>query len=363
MSSFFRKELEKPDGRALYLYSRRPIPDGIVATSPSKERVAANPQLRWQPLRGEWVSYASHRQHRTFLPPKEFNPLAPTRRGGHETELPSGDYDAAVFENLFPSLSLGAHDPPELFVPTAPGKGICEVVVFTQSAETSLGALPLDHVELLVHVWADRYKALSQVPGLEYALMFENRGVEVGVTLHHPHGQIYAYSFVPPVPARQLKQEEEHFATHQRGLLEQLIENELRDRARLIHEESTALAFVPICARYSYEVWIAPKRRVASIAELKELEIRDFARTLKTVLLKYDGLWNRPFPYLMVFYQAPFRGDHPETHFHIEFFPPYRSQGKLKFLAGTEIGAGMFASDSIPEVKAKELQAVRVTLE
>ncbi len=358
-----KQNLRKPDGRELILYSRRAIHDGIVPTSPSNEAVAANPHLRWHPLRGEWITYAAHRQDRTFLPPPEYNPLAPTRDGSFPTELPPGDYDVAVFENRFPSLTGSAHDPPESIVPTAPGKGACEVVVFTQDASTSLGQLPLDHIELLLEVWADRYTALGAQDHIQYVMPFENRGVEMGVTLYHPHGQIYAYDHVPPVPARELEHQRVYHQQHGRGLLEDHVKLELQDGRRIIYQSAHTVAFVPAFARYTYEIWIAPVRPAPSIADLSRAERADFARALKTVLLKYDHLFEkRPvFPYLMVFHQAPTDGKpHPEAHLHLEFYPPYRTPDKLKYLAGTELGAGMFASDVLPEAKAAELQAVKV---
>jgi UDPglucose--hexose-1-phosphate uridylyltransferase len=360
----YKRELTKPDGRPLILYGREPVPEGIVATSPAGERVPGNPHLRWHPLRGEWVTYAAHRQDRTFLPPPEYNPLAPSTDPANPTEMPVGQYDVAVFENRFSSLVGTAHDPPDLSVPTGPSRGTCEVVVFTQDPTTSLAALPLWNVELLVDVWADRYQELGERDDVLYVMPFENRGVEVGVTLHHPHGQIYAYPFVPPIPARELEQQRLHLEEHGRGLLEDLIRDELADGRRMLYRGDSAVAFVPVCARYTYEAWVAPRRPAPSLAALDRGERRDFARALKTVLMKYDRLWDRPFPYLMVFHQAPTDGlSHPEAHVHVELYPPYRTPDKLKYLAGTEIGAGMFAQDSLPEAKAAELRAVEVDVD
>src|SRR5205823_6040388 len=209
-----------------------------------------------------------------------------------------------VFENRFASLSGTAHDPPELSVPTRPANGTCEVVVFTQDPTTSLAALPLWNVELLIDVWADRYRELGQREDVSYVMPFENRGVEVGVTLHHPHGQIYAYPFVPPVPARELEQQRRHLDEHGRGLLETMGGAEVADGRRVLYQSDEALAFVPVCARYSYESWVMPRRAAPSLADLDRAERRELARALKTVLLKYDRLWSRPFPYLMVFHQA-----------------------------------------------------------
>ncbi len=343
------------------LYSRYPIVEGIAAPSPSDEPMAANPHLRWHPLRGEWVAYASHRQERTFMPPPEYNPLAPTKELQLPTELPQGQYDIAVFDNRFPSMTPAAHNPPDSVVDTLPANGACEVVVFTQDSRASLSSLELDHLELLLQVWADRTRLAP--PQIQYVLPFENRGVEVGVTLHHPHGQIYAYPFVPPLPARMGECQQIYYREHQHSLLQDLIQKEIADNQRIIYQDEQAIAFVPVCARYPYEVWIAPIQPVATFMELTVEQRGGLARALKTVTLKYDGLWNRPFPYLMAWFQAPTdKKAHPEIHLHAEFYPPYRTKDRLKYLAGTELAAGMFANDTLPEEKAKELQAVALNV-
>ena len=359
----YRRALTKPDGRALVLYARTPLPADLIAPSPNEHPQSPSPHLRWHPLRGEWVVYAGHRQHRTFLPPPAYNPLAPGDRE-HPTEVPSGVWDIAVFENLFPTLAMAAPSPPALGVATAPARGVCEVVVFTQDAHATLGTLPLWHLELLVDVWADRYEVLGKLADVEYVFPFENRGVEVGVTLHHPHGQIYAYPFVPPAAARELEHQRAHLARHGHGLLEDMVARELADGVRMLYGGAHVSAFMPVCARYSYEVWIAPQRPAPSFAALTAAERRDFARALKTVLLKYDALWGMPFPYLLAFHQAPTDGlPHPEAHLHAEFYPAYRMPGRLKYLAGSEIGAGVFTADTLPEDTARELQAVDVDVD
>ncbi len=360
----FKKALTKPDGRNLVLYSRAPVPDGLAAPSPEQSRIPPNPHMRWHPLRAEWIAYAGYRQNRTFLPPPEYNPLAPTTDAASPTELPPGDYDVAVFENLFPTFAMSSTDRPSAIVETQPACGMCEVVVFTQDPRQSLGGLPLDHLELIVEVWADRHRELGALSEVQYVMPFENRGVEVGVTLHHPHGQIYAYPFVPPIPARELAAQLEFFAAHARGLLEDLIEKEINDGRRLLYATGGAVAFMPVCARYSYEVWVAPRRAAPSVAELDGAERREFARALKTVLMKFDRLWDMPFPYVMVFHQAPTDGaPHPEAHLHVEFYPAYRMRGRLKYLAGSELGAGVFTADTLPEEKAAELRAIEVSID
>lgn len=354
-------ELDKPDGRRLTLYSRTRVRVEGGAPSPFAEPLAPNPHLRWHPLRGEWVAYAAFRQDRTFQPPPQFNPLAATSDPQAPTELPAGSYDIAVFDNRFPSLTMAAHDAPALSIPTLPASGLCEVVVFTQQPDAAMATLPVSHLALLLEVWADRSARAGRGGRIAYVLPFENRGAEVGVTLHHPHGQIYAYPFVPPVPARMLAQELAYYQQQGRSLLCAMAADELADGARLLYSGAHALAFVPACARYPYEAWVMPSRPVSSFAALDAPARRDLARALKTVLLKYEALWQRPMPYLMAWYQAPTDGAaHPETQLHAQICPPYRTRERLKYLAGTELAAGMFVMDALPEEKARELQQIDI---
>jgi UDPglucose--hexose-1-phosphate uridylyltransferase len=253
------------------------------------------------------VAYAGHRQNRTFLPPPEYNPLAPSRDPDNPTEVPEGPWDVAVFENLFPDAHGRRPRSAIAHRRDAAGQGACEVVVFTQDA-TSLGSLPLWHIELLLDVWAHRTEELGARDDVQYVFPFENRGVEVGVTLHHPHGQIYAYPFVPPIAARELSQQRAYFERTGRGCSKTTWRRNWRtDRSAFLYAGDAVVAFVPVCARYPYEVWIAP-RRPCRPAGPRRGRTRRFARALKTVLLKYDGLWQRPFPYIMVFHQAPTDG-------------------------------------------------------
>jgi UDPglucose--hexose-1-phosphate uridylyltransferase len=360
----YTRTLSKPDGRSLRLYSRRPISEAIVSPPSAPQGAGGNSHLRWHPLRREWIAYAQHRQDRTFLPSAEHNPLAPSNDPNRPSELPVGDYDVAVFDNLFPTFSKDATAQPMEIVDTRPAKGACEVVVFTQDPSQSLGRLPLSQIELILEVWGERYVDLGRRDDVQYVMPFENRGVEVGVTLHHPHGQIYAYPFVPPIPATELSAQLEYTQRHGCGLLEHLLADEVKDGRRVLYLSDEAIAIVPVCARYAYEVWIAPRRAASSFADVTAAERVEIARALKTILLKFDRMWNKPFPYVMVVHQAPTDGrDHPEAHVHIEFYPPYRMPGRLKYIAGSELGAGAFTADTLPEAKAAELRAVEVSLE
>ena len=209
----YREEYRKPDGRRLWLYGRSPVAARGPIPSPSPVRAALDTHLRRHPILQEWVIYASHRQDRTFLPTAERDPLAPTTDPEHPTELPTGDYDVAVFENRFPSLVPDPAAPPRVEgAETGAAVGACEVVVFSQEPDCSLAKLPVDHITLILDVWADRTCELQRA-GMAYVLPFENRGVEMGVTLLHPHGQIYAYGFVP---ARQARASQSLAAHHER---------------------------------------------------------------------------------------------------------------------------------------------------
>jgi UDPglucose--hexose-1-phosphate uridylyltransferase len=356
LADFYKQKLEKSDGRELVLYGRAPL-QAHDAPQPSARGPRAS-HLRWHPLRGEWIVYASHRQDRTFKP-ADWDPLAPTTDPQRPTEVPAGNWEVAVFENLFSALGSSTPAPREI-VATAPCEGRCDVVVYTQDATTSLGELPLDRIELVLEVWADRTVALGNRDDVAYVFPFENRGAEVGVTLMHPHGQIYAYPFVPPIAERELRSMREHFDAHGRGLLEEMIATEIAADRRTLYVGACAVAWVPVCARWPYEIWLAPRSPAPSLAALTDDDRWDLARALQVALRKLDGLWGRPMPYVLSVHQAPTRGSHPYAHVHIEIYPWLRMPDRQKYLAGSEVAAGVFTADTLPEDKAAELRAVVV---
>jgi len=318
-------------------------------------------ELRWHPFLGQWVITATHRQDRTFLPPADFCPLCPTRPGGFPSEIPREDYDIVVFENRFPSL----RSPPPApavegggLAPVAPAGGVCEVVVYSPRHDGSLSTMPLRRIRNLTRVWRDRYLELP-ARGVKYVFVFENRGVEVGVTLHHPHGQIYGFPFVPPIPEKELAASRAHHRRTGRCLLCDVVAEERRDGRRLVLEGERFMAFVPFFARYPYEVYLASKAHQASMAEWTLADSADLAAVLKGLLAKYDALFAKAFPYIMVVHQAPTDGEeHPGCHLHFEFYPPLRSADRLKFLAGCESGAGTFINDTLAEEMAARLRDV-----
>ncbi len=325
-------------------------------------------QLRWDPTLREWVAYATHRQDRTFLPPAEYCPLCPTRPGGFPTEVPRESYDIVVFENKFPSFSPEAPEPDEpgsALTPTAPGRGVAEVVLYSDDHDATLAGMSERRIRNLIEVWADRYEELGSLDYVNYVFIFENKGEAIGVTLHHPHGQIYGYPFIPPRPARELEAARSYSSENEGRCLHcDLLSEEHEDGRRLISKGKHFTAFIPFYAHFPYEVHLYPRRCTPSIAELNGEERRDMAHVLKRLLVGYDQLFGFSLPYMMVMHQAPTDGKDYKgvAHFHVEFYPPNRTAEKLKYLAGSETGGGAFIVDALPEQTAETLrQAVEGT--
>ena len=318
-------------------------------------------ELRWHPFLEQWVITATHRQDRTFLPPEDYCPLCPTRPGGFPTEVPNDDYDIVVFENRFPSLQPSPPPPAvagTALSPVEPAAGICEVVLYSPSHHETLASMPLARVRNLARVWKDRFLDLSRKELVRYVFVFENRGEAVGVTLHHPHGQIYGYPFVPPVLEKELAAAR---AFHQRSgqcLFCASLAEELASGKRIVLEGERFVAFVPFFARYPYEVYLASKHHQASMGEWTPADMDDLAAVLKGLVAKFDALFDKPFPYVMVVHQSPTGGaDDALYHLHFEFYPPLRAANRLKYLAGSEAGAGTFIDDKLAEESAAELRA------
>jgi UDPglucose--hexose-1-phosphate uridylyltransferase len=318
-------------------------------------------ELRWNPLLGEWVATATERQDRTFLPPDDYCPLCPTKPDGFPTEVPESNYDIVVFENRFPSLQI-LPDPPvvessELY-PVRPSQGVCEVVLYSPHHSSSLAQEPVEQIYKLVRVWIDRFRELGALDFVKYVFIFENKGEAIGVTLHHPHGQIYAYPFIPPRLATELKQFADYYQTTEKCLLCDVLCEELKTMPRIVAENDSFAAVIPFFARWPYETHIYSKRHFQAITDMSGTETKDLASILKTVLVAFDKLFEISFPYMMVMHQRPADGlSYDFYHFHIEFYPPLRSPNRLKYLAGSETGAGMFINDTLPEEKAAELRA------
>ncbi len=326
------------------------------------ERTAPLSELRWNPTLEEWVITATHRQDRTFFPPPDYNPLSPTKPGGFPTEVPAPDYEIVVFENKFPSLRSNAPEPSISgtdIEPVSPSQGVCEVICYTPEANTELAVMPATKIEELVYVWSDRFRDLDARDYVKYIYIFENKGKEIGVTLSHPHGQIYAYPFVPPIPEREIKAARNHFAKTGRDLYGDIVQQEIEDGRRIVTQNEHFIAVVPFYARYPYEVHIIARSLRPAIVDFDAAESIALAAILKIVMEKYNNLWNRSMPYIMLMHQRPSDGsskDYNFYRFHIEFYPPYRTPDKLKYLAGSEAGAGVFINDTHAEVTAQTLR-------
>lgn len=318
-------------------------------------------ERRWNPLLGEWVMTATQRQERTFLPPPEYCPLCPTRPGAPPTELERDTFDIAVFDNRFPSLLA---DPPAPAVdgtaltPVQPSIGACEVVVYAPQHNATLVSMSPVRVRHLIEVWAHRTLVLGGRPEVAYVYAFENKGEVIGVTLHHPHGQIYAYPDVPPILAREVVSSQAHHRSSGSCLWCDLAAQELADGRRVVRAGDTWVAGIPFFARWPYEVHLQPRRHVGWLHELDEAEVDGLAHDLLRLLRGYDALFGFSLPYVMAIHQRPVdRGDHGAYHLHIELYPPHRTATKLKYLAGSEVGAGAFINDSLPEQTAPQLRA------
>jgi UDPglucose--hexose-1-phosphate uridylyltransferase len=304
-------------------------------------------ELRFAELRGEEVAYAIHRQERTFLPARDHCPLDATLPGRPQTEIPFPAFEIAVFDNRFPAFE-------------AP-HGAAEVVVYTDDHDASFATLASERVEMLMWVWRHRYAELGAREDVDYVYIFENRGVEVGVTLHHPHGQIYGYPFLPPVPALELAADRRLGGCAPCALLAR----ELHDGLRVVHENDSAVVFVPYAARWAYEAHVVMREHRPSLLQCEPGELRLLASALQALVRGYDALFERRFPYVMAVHQAPTvsasRGAEAAAvaghgHLHVEFYPPLRTAEKLKYLAGSEQGAGTFISDTLPEESAVALR-------
>lgn len=337
----------KADGRSLWTFGRHhhdaPLQDEIIGYEPG------GAHLRFHPLRQEWLIVSPGRQSRTFAPNGGSNPLAPATRGGPVTEIPFGDFEVAVFENRFPGLSSAGHKAPSVPCLTAPAAGACEVVVYSPDPCATMATLDNDRRVLLLEAIRERSRQ-HMAKGARFVLPFENRGPEAGVTLHHPHGQIYAFPFVPAPQAAAAKA----FADGYDLTRELALWGDLAT----VSARSHAVSFVPPFARFPYECWIAPTTRRADLASLNADELEDLAALMGETCRRYDCLFGRPMPYMMTFHSAP-AGAEAHFHFTVQFYPLLRSADRLKYLAGVEQATGVFTVDVAPEAAA---QALRETL-
>jgi UDPglucose--hexose-1-phosphate uridylyltransferase len=356
-----RTAIRLADGRELIYFDERPDADRSAVDRRDLPPPPPTAQLRLDPLVDEWVAVAAHRNTRTFLPPTDRCPLCPSTPD-NPSEIPAADYDVVVFENQFPSFSdrVVPDEITELteMTPVRPAVGRCEVVCFTSDHDSAFGSLPPERVRTVLDVLADRTTAMSALPGVEQVFPFENRGVEIGVTLHHPHGQIYAYPTVPPRTRAMLTAAARHAdRTGGRSLYADVLAAERAAEVRVVAENEHWTAYVPAAARWPFEVQIAPHRKVADIPELDDAERDAFGPLYLDVLRRFDALFHKPMPYISAWHQAVVNEGRDLGYLHLQLFSIRRAADKLKYLAGSESAMGTFVNDIVPEKAAELLRA------
>ena len=338
MKKYYKRIVERKDKKNILIYGynkhKEKINKELEITLPSK------PHIRWHPLRQEWVAYSSGRDKRTFFPLKKYCPFCPSAKIKYPTEIPFKSFKIAIFPNRWSSFN--SHN--EKFylkkVTTKISKGACEVVVYSDKHEDTIASMQTKKIELLIDVWNDRYIELLKHKDIKYVMPFENRGVECGVTLHHPHGQIYTYPFIPPVIKKEIK------AFKKQNYLINLMKD--FEKKYWVYKNKDVIAVVPPFARYTYEVWIIPRKKIPGPWAFDKKLQRSFAICLKKVIKGYDNFLKKRCPYIMGLHAAPTLND-KNFHFHIEFYPPLRSKNQPKILAGSESMAGVFIMDMLPE--------------
>ncbi|MFB8386734.1 galactose-1-phosphate uridylyltransferase [Microbacterium sp. NPDC055910] len=363
------------DGRELIYFDD---PDTTLGPDRGIDARASTPRpptasMRRDVLTGDWISIAAARQNRAFLPPAELDPLAP-QTPANPSEIPSR-YDVAVFENKSPSFGPALteahgelpaaadppHGTPDLTAPglgrTRTSVGRCEVVCFSPEHEGSFGTQTRTRARTVIEAWADRTAALSALPGVEQVFPFENRGEAIGVTLPHPHGQIYAYPYVTPRTTTLLAS----IRREGEDLFERVLEFE-RASERVVLAGEHWTAFVPFAARWPLEVHLLPHRHVADFAETNEAERDELAPLYLRLLRGVDALYATPTPYIAAWHQAPVREGRDTVRLHLQLTSPRRAADKLKYLAGSEAAMGAWIGDIPPETAAERLREAVATI-
>lgn len=359
------------DGRDLLFFAlpgHRPAPVEDRRPLPARAtEFAAQSQLRFDLTTGHWVIIAALRQDRTYKPPPEACPLCPGPTG-LTSEVPAPDYDVVVFENRFPSLSgavTPVHLPAAARVPaehgfvSAPAHGRCEVICFSADHTGSFAQLQPAHGRLVIEAWRHRTADLLAAPGIEQVFCFENRGEEIGVTLTHPHGQIYGYPYVTPRTAAMLEQARKYRKLHGGNLFADLLDREVADGSRIVARNDLFTAFVPFAARWPVEVHIYPNRFVPNVIDLDEDELDGFVQIYLDILKRFDRMYSAPLPYISALHQYSGTEAQAEGYFHVELMSIRRSATKLKYLAASESAMDAFIGDVTPESVAQRLRELR----
>jgi UDPglucose--hexose-1-phosphate uridylyltransferase len=275
--------------------------------------------------------------------------------GGPEVPFP---YQAAVFENRFPSL-VADPPPPPAGDWTRPAQGRCEVVLYTDRHDGSLATLEPGELARLLAIWRDRSEELWADPRHRHVMLFENRGVAVGATISHPHGQVYAFDHVPPLIAARMAALAGHRERAGTCLSCEVVAGDLAAPERAVAPSAAFTVGVPFAARFPFEVHVRARRHgVRRLADLGDDELPALAAALREVVLRYDALFGFELPYMMVALEAP--ADAPDWHLAFEFLPPHRTEGLTKIRASVETATGLFINDTVPESSARRLREATV---
>ncbi|MCD6140954.1 MAG: galactose-1-phosphate uridylyltransferase [Thermococcus sp.] len=309
-------------------------------------------ELRYNPLLGQWIMVSAEREKRPWRP-KDFCPFCP---GGEETGY---GWEVLLLPNRFPMLSFNTPKPESKeFYKKARALGQCSVIVETPEHELKdLEELPIEQMTKVVQLWRQITGELKNTPHIAYLSIFRNKGEEIGVSLTHPHGQLYALPFIPLKVRVKIGNSRRYYDRFKKCLFCKILDEELKGE-RLIYENNDFILFLPFFANWPFEVHIYPKRHVQWLTQLTQAEILNLADILRVTTGTLNSLFERQMPYVMSVYQAPFKGEYPFYHLHIEFYPLLREKDKLKYAAGIEMGTWEFTYDGIPEENARKLREV-----
>lgn len=315
-------------------------------------------ELRYNPFLDTYTIVAAHRQNRPHLP-KDYCPFCPSFG-----QVPHYQ-DVYLYPNDFPALSLNPqpvqNDHP--FFLSKPAYGACEVILYNPNHDLRFSQLSLQNILKILQLWKERFLHYQKDPRIQYIFPFENNGEEVGVTLHHPHGQLYAYSWIPAKILTELHNARNFWLNHNKNLLQELIQHELHAQERMLCQNHYFIAFLPFFTDYPYGVYVADKEVQPHIGLFCEEKLNALAEILKNITQAFDKVFDRPFPYMMCVHQCPVNNEqfadcHRYYGFHIEFYPPLRERDKIKWYASSEMGAGAATNTCLVEQTAYSLRNI-----
>jgi UDPglucose--hexose-1-phosphate uridylyltransferase len=327
-------------------------------------------EVRWDPTLREWVILAKNRSARpvlgkTFVGEEKkyqcpFCPDSPEGAGNWVVKCVTNRFPALIED---PKISYDSEVLIENFYKKRPGKGHCEVILYTQQHNSTFGDLTVSNLEALIDLWKERFLSNMSNKELRYSFIFENRGEIIGVSIAHPHGQIYSFPFIPPKIEKEVSSSKEYMEKEKKCLFCKILEVEMQNKSRIVEENVDFIAFIPYYAKWPFEIHIYPKAHYAYISDIPKKENTNFAMILKRVVKRLDGLFGFTMPYVMAHHNAPYNcGKTNFFHYHIEIYPPYRAKDRVKFLAGVELGTNTVINNVEPAENAKVLRDLKLDI-